>query len=1024
MAIEEKQYLDPDGLKEVINQTDARYATKDLATTSASGLMSSSDKTKLNNIESGANKTVIDSALSSTSTNPVQNKLINAVLIEIDSAIDEITENVSNLDTNKVDKISGKGLSTEDYTTAEKEKLAGIEEGANKTVVDSAWSATSENPLQNKVIYGMFDQLVSEFGDEISKLQEADANKANTSDLTAHTTDSTIHFTAAERTKLAGIATGANKTTVDSSMSTTSTNPVQNKVVQSAIQSVTDELSDHTSNSDIHFTAAERTKLAGVATGANKYTHPTSGVTAGTYKSVTVDTQGHVTSGTNPTTLAGYGITDAEAKGTVNTHNSSTSAHSDIRLLISDLTTQVTNFLDVDDTTKDQLSEVIALIEANADSIESITSGKVNVSDIINNLTTNVSNKPLSAAQGVVIKELIDDLQSAITNSVADWNQNDETASDYIKNRTHWVEEGILTELLPETTVALSNGEGGITDDIGLEVGKEYIVMYNSVEYTCVAQLFEHEGITAGVAIGQCSIFGGTDSGEPFIILDTDDSMMENSGGYYTIIVDTNCATSATFSVKVNGTKIHHLDPKFIKDMYYTEKWSGKVLAETTYGSDVITVDAECGVIKLLQKLNIVEGGIYTVNWNGTEYNCMASSYSIASGGVGIGNSTIIGGSNTEEPFFIITLPPLSSPFEGISSVIYILDGSTSVTVSINGSHNVIHKIDDKYLSDSFGNYIKDLSISGRKITYTKGDDSTGSISISDADTKYTAGSSNKTDTKLLLVGAKTATSYTTTYSNSNVYIEADNTLHSSAGFVGNLTGNVTGDLTGNAGTATYATKAKQDENGIDIDRAYCCMIPFGTAIGESVDLNTPEFMAVGNYYCSKNTTVATLSNCPTSSAFMMQVYSPLSTTIDNETTKTWIYRLRRMLVYTGQEYVQYCYVGDTAGTWTYGPWKKVVKSGDDLTTVYNVTFTASGWTGSAAPYSQTVTVSGITANDEPELVKTLDYGATANTANAYNKAYGILSSGVGQTANNSVTFQVYKKPATDITVGLKCINK
>ena len=90
MAIEEKQYLDPDGLKEVINQTDARYATKDLATTSASGLMSSSDKTKLNSVESGANKTIIDSALSSTSTNPVQNKLINAVLIEIDSAIDAL----------------------------------------------------------------------------------------------------------------------------------------------------------------------------------------------------------------------------------------------------------------------------------------------------------------------------------------------------------------------------------------------------------------------------------------------------------------------------------------------------------------------------------------------------------------------------------------------------------------------------------------------------------------------------------------------------------------------------------------------------------------------------------------------------------------------------------------------------------------------------------------------------------------------------------------------------------------------
>ena len=36
-----------------------------------------------------------------------------------------------------------------------------------------------------------------------------------------------------------------------------------------------------------------------------------SGVTAGTYKSVMVDAKGRVTTGTNPTTLAGYGITDA-----------------------------------------------------------------------------------------------------------------------------------------------------------------------------------------------------------------------------------------------------------------------------------------------------------------------------------------------------------------------------------------------------------------------------------------------------------------------------------------------------------------------------------------------------------------------------------------------------------------------------------------------------------------------------------------------------------------------------------------
>lgn len=47
------------------------------ASTSTAGLMSASDKTKLDGVATGANKTIVDSALSSTSTNPVQNKVVN-----------------------------------------------------------------------------------------------------------------------------------------------------------------------------------------------------------------------------------------------------------------------------------------------------------------------------------------------------------------------------------------------------------------------------------------------------------------------------------------------------------------------------------------------------------------------------------------------------------------------------------------------------------------------------------------------------------------------------------------------------------------------------------------------------------------------------------------------------------------------------------------------------------------------------------------------------------------------------------
>ena len=79
----------------------------------------------------------------------------------------------------KVDKETGKGLSTNDYTTAEKSKLAGIATGAevnvqadwtetstssdayikNKPsipVVDSALSSTSTNAIQNKAVYAEF----------------------------------------------------------------------------------------------------------------------------------------------------------------------------------------------------------------------------------------------------------------------------------------------------------------------------------------------------------------------------------------------------------------------------------------------------------------------------------------------------------------------------------------------------------------------------------------------------------------------------------------------------------------------------------------------------------------------------------------------------------------------------------------------------------------------------------------------------------------------------------------------------
>jgi hypothetical protein len=153
-----------------------------------------------------------------------------------------------------------------------------------------------------------------------------------------------------------------------------------------------------------------------------KYTHPDSGVAAGTYRNVTVDEHGHVVAGDNPTTLAGYGITDAEEKGAANSavsaHNTATEAHNDIRLLITELTNRLNALANSDDVTLDQMKELVEYIKDNRNLIESITVNKVNVADIIDNLITNVNNKPLSAAQGVVIKSLIDNLHDEINNNL------------------------------------------------------------------------------------------------------------------------------------------------------------------------------------------------------------------------------------------------------------------------------------------------------------------------------------------------------------------------------------------------------------------------------------------------------------------------------------------------------------------------------------------------------------------------------------------------------------------------------
>ena len=77
-----------------------------------------------------------------------------------------------------------------------------------------------------------------------------------------------------------------------------------------------------------------------------------------------------------------------------------------------------------------------------------------------------------------------------------------------------------------------------------------------------------------------------------------------------------------------------------------------------------------------------VVGNNYTVNWNGTEYNCVAQTHPEADASALLGNLHLIGGVETGEPFLIAFPLPASNDR---SMVCFVLDGSPEVTLSVSG---------------------------------------------------------------------------------------------------------------------------------------------------------------------------------------------------------------------------------------------------------------------------------------------------------------------------------------------------
>ena len=128
----------------------------------------------------------------------------------------------------------------------------------------------------------------------------------------------------------------------------------------------------------------------------------------------------------------------------------------------------------------------------------------------------------------------------------------------FLPDGVPYVTEGMV-EILPECQPTFFE-EGGFALDhpLGLVSGESYLVTWNGTEYTCVAQEFPDNSL---VALGNGSMLGGDDTGEPFALMEYSDSTAAETG-FYVAIAPLDGTTELTISIYGKGETIRKLDSR------------------------------------------------------------------------------------------------------------------------------------------------------------------------------------------------------------------------------------------------------------------------------------------------------------------------------------------------------------------------------------------------------------------------------------------------------------------------------
>ena len=145
-----------------------------------------------------------------------------------------------------------------------------------------------------------------------------------------------------------------------------------------------------------------------------------------------------------------------------------------------------------------------------------------------------------------------------------DWNQNDDTQPDYVKNRPFYTGDPVEMVFVEETTASFVDIDHGLYEadsetTFVATVGETYKVSWDSVTYECTCISFNNMA-----AIGNLSIVGeGVDSGEPFVMV----GFNGRGAGIYT--ADT--SASHTFSISGRTTQVVKIDEKYLPDTVATK---------------------------------------------------------------------------------------------------------------------------------------------------------------------------------------------------------------------------------------------------------------------------------------------------------------------------------------------------------------------------------------------------------------------------------------------------------------------